>query len=201
MRDYKFTEEFARWAFEIKCQETNDWYIAFTNPTAGPWKAITAIDKNGEEGVVYTFDSHEKRPDIILVNDKLKIVIIVEAKSNIKDLTADDQCEKSTKVVAEIGKQLQKARTNTFWGKRYMYHVFLGLLWGNENTISSSQYNTLFDSYHNEILKYENIDKRAIIGIEVVKDELALTCKLDGRNYEKGKISFDLDEIAKTFNL
>ena len=32
-RDYRLTEEFARWAFEIECKKTAGWYIAFTNPT------------------------------------------------------------------------------------------------------------------------------------------------------------------------
>ena len=66
MREYRLTEEFARWAFEIVCKQSPNWYIAFTNPTAGPWKAINAFDKKGREGRIYSFDAKDKRPDIIL---------------------------------------------------------------------------------------------------------------------------------------
>ena len=38
MYTFRLTEEIARWAFEVVCKNSSDWYIAFTNPTAGPWK-------------------------------------------------------------------------------------------------------------------------------------------------------------------
>ena len=39
----RLNEELARWAFEIKISENSDWEIAFTNPTAGPWKTVKAL--------------------------------------------------------------------------------------------------------------------------------------------------------------
>lgn len=200
-RDYRLTEEFARWAFEIECKKTAGWYIAFTNPTAGPWKAISGINRDGIEGRFYTFDSKENRPDIVLVNDHLKLVMIFEAKSKISDLIKDAQCKKSTKVVADIGKQLQKTRSNEFWGRRYLYSIVLGLLWGNDTSISSEKYDALFNAYYDEISAYDNIDKRAIVGIEVTKKDGKLECTMMGKNYEQGQQTLKISELAESFNL
>ncbi|MBO5097117.1 MAG: hypothetical protein J6B96_02250 [Agathobacter sp.] len=201
MRDYRLTEEIARWAFEIQCKQTPNWYIAFTNPTAGPWKAITALNKNSEVGRIYTFDAKEKRPDIILINDHLKIIIIVEAKNSLSALNTSEQCSKSTKVVADIGKQLQKLRTDEYWGKRYMYNIVLGLLWGSEEKMSLDSYIPMFDLYYNEICNYDNIDKRALIGIEVTRSNSSLSCMITGKNYEQGTQTLSLSNLANSFNL
>ena len=45
MYNFRLTEEIARWAFEIICRENPNWYVAFTNPTAGPWKTIKGLNK------------------------------------------------------------------------------------------------------------------------------------------------------------
>ena len=50
MHTYHLTEELARWAFEILCREGDECYVAFTNPTAGPWKTIKAKDDKGNFG-------------------------------------------------------------------------------------------------------------------------------------------------------
>lgn len=201
MRNFKLTEEFARWAFEIQCKATPNWYIAFTNPTAGPWKAITAKDKNGNEGRIYTFDANEKRPDIILVNDQLKLIVIIEAKNDVYALINSNQFQKSTKVVSDIGKQLQKIRTDSFWGKRYMYKIVLGLLWGSNEEKSSLEYNDIFDTYYNEICKYDNIDRRIVLGIEVTKHDNSLSCSITGKSYEKGLSTISISALASSFNL
>ena len=201
MREYKLTEEIARWAFELLCKENSQWYIAFTNPTAGPWKAIKSISKNGEEGRIYTFDSKEKRPDIILVNDIMKIILIIEAKSDITSLFKGNQAYKSTKVVADIGKMLQKMRDNEYWGKRYMYKIVLGLLWGREDILESKVYDDLFDKYKSELTHYENLDTRLIFGIETVKMKNRLTCVAYGRNYEAGEQTLSLEMLADSLNI
>ena len=85
MYNFRLTEEISRWAFEIRCRESLDWYIAFTNPTAGPWKTIKGTDQFGKEGEVYRFELEQPRPDIILVNDKLRVIVIIEAKDTETD--------------------------------------------------------------------------------------------------------------------
>lgn len=120
---YKLTEEIARWAFEVKCRQSADWYIAFTNPTAGPWKVIKCTDREGKLGEVYRFDLEETRPDIIIVNDKLEIVIIIEAKDSLNKLLAGDQAEKSVMVVANLFKTLSGLYKSPFWGHRTKYAI------------------------------------------------------------------------------
>lgn len=201
MREYKLTEEIARWAFEVLCKENSQWYIAFTNPTAGPWKAIKSCGKDGQEGRIYTFDSKEKRPDIILVNDSMKLILIIEAKADMNSLLKNDQVSKSTRVVADIGKMLQKMRNNEYWGKRYMYKIVLGLLWGSEENLERKVYDVLFDKYKSELAQYENIDTRLIFGIETIKIENSLTCVAHGKNYEAGEQTLSLKILADSLNI
>ena len=68
----RLNEEIARWAFEILFKTNTEWKIAFTNPTAGPWKTIKANSlTDNTEGEVYRFILEEDRPDIIMYNDRL----------------------------------------------------------------------------------------------------------------------------------
>ena len=49
----RLNEEIARWAFEIIFKTNTSWHIAFTNPTAGPWKTIKSVSlQSGKEGEV-----------------------------------------------------------------------------------------------------------------------------------------------------
>ena len=201
MYDFKLTEEIARWAFEVACKNNPEWYIAFTNPTAGPWKAITAANKKGITGRVYTFDSKEKRPDLILINDSLDLILILEAKSDLESLLLENQIQKSVQVVADVGKMLQKQRQNPYWGKRYMRKIGTVLLWGCTKEIEEETYEQLFTAYYDQINHYSNIDQRMIVGIEVKKEGHRLNCKVCGRNYEKGEKTLTIQKLAQSLNL
>ncbi len=84
MINYTFNsnEEIARWSTEVYLKNHVDlgWWVAFTNPTAGPWKKILALSEEGTFVEIHRFIREGERPDLILVNDKLKVVVIVEAK-------------------------------------------------------------------------------------------------------------------------
>lgn len=83
----RLNEEIARWAFEIIFKTNTSWHIAFTNPTAGPWKTIKSVSlQSGKEGEVYRFILEEDRPDIIMYNDSLRVVLIFEAKDSLEKL-------------------------------------------------------------------------------------------------------------------
>jgi len=201
---YKLTEEIARWAFEVKCRQSADWYIAFTNPTAGPWKVIKCTDREGKLGEVYRFDLEETRPDIIIVNDKLEIVIIIEAKDSLNKLLAGDQAEKSVMVVANLFKTLSGLYKSPFWGHRTKYAIVTGLLWGAKKNSTLSDRNILFDKYHTEIVKYPQLDSRIIIGIESLKNPKSeeICCVMYYKSYEKnGLETISPAAIAHTLNL
>ncbi len=63
---YSINEEITRWVTEVylKSNPNLDWYIAFTNPTAGPWKKICV--KNDTENLLKYIDLTEKRNVLIL---------------------------------------------------------------------------------------------------------------------------------------
>ena len=182
-------EEIARWAFEILCKEKKSWHIAFTNPTAGPWKTIKAKALNSKkEGEVYRFILEENRPDIIIYNDALKVIIIIEAKDTLEKLLVNKQPVKSTEVVIKLARILNAKASNEFWNGRENYTVILGLLWGSTDTPeTSAEKNNLFDSYQRQIKNKSIVENNLIIGIETLFHADSLACSLFYKNYEDEK--------------
>ena len=185
MYDFNLTEEISRWAFEIICQNNKDWFISFTNPTAGPWKTIKGLDKDNHEGEIYRFDLEETRPDIIIVNDKLKTIIIFEAKDSIEKLVKSDQVPKSVEVVEQLTKILKSTKNEKYWGDRKNYKILTGLLWGAEEKTTLSERENLFNTYDEEIQKFESLDRDIIIGIETRKFGDSLKCYICSKINEK----------------
>lgn len=196
MRNIKrLNEELARWAFEILFKNNNSWKIAFTNPTAGPWKTIKAPSKEtGEEGEVYRFILEEDRPDIIMFNDNLESVIIIEAKDNLEKLLDKEQAEKSAEVVIKLANLLSEKGTNPYWNGREEYKIILGLLWGcTDNAETEDAKNQLYDYYH-ELVKTEDVVYNdLVIGIETLYSSGSLKCKAFYKAYDNQE-----DEFGKT---
>ena len=203
MYNFKLTEEIARWAFEIICHENPNWYISFTNPTAGPWKTIKGLDKSGTEGEVYRFELEETRPDIVLVNDQLQLIIIIEAKDSLKKLTHANQSYKSVEVVNTLNSLLKSSevKSNPFWGKRADYTILTGLLWGAETPTSIIERSTTFDEYHKNMKNFPQLTNNIIIGIETRRKGDGLQCYFCGKIYPSPSSFSDLNIIASSFNL
>ena len=174
----RLNEEIARWAFEIIFKTNESWKIAFTNPTAGPWKTIKAISKaNGTEGEVYRFILEEDRPDIIMYNDDLEMVIIFEAKDSLSKLIDSTQAKKSAAVVVKLAEILQAKGSNAFWRGRENYKVILGLLWGSTNyPETENEKKKLYDYYHHLIENEDSVFSDIIIGVETLYKSEKLSC-------------------------
>lgn len=84
MPSYKLTEEVIRQSVEVIFKQDTRWDIAFTNPTAGPWKRIRYGQYIG--GTDLRYKKEEDRPDLILFNATAGLVIVLEAKDSIKRL-------------------------------------------------------------------------------------------------------------------
>lgn len=169
---YKLTEEISRWAFEVHVHRIDAWDIIFTNPTAGPWKRVEATDPNGLRGEVYRFPRDDERPDIVMVNDQLNVVLIFEAKDSLGKLTQGNQIPKSCSVVIEMARTLGELRDNQYWNNRWNYSFFNALLWGSEEKGSATNLiSSTLKRYSDEMQKYStNIDPNVIIGIESYKN-------------------------------
>ncbi len=181
----RLNEEISRWSFEIKFKSNSLWTIAFTNPTAGPWKTIKASSLiDGTNGEVYRFIQKENRPDIIMYNDKLRIIIIFEAKDILSNLRKKKQAQKSADVVIKLGHILHYKKDNFFWKGRENYAVLLGLLWGSTNNREEdSSKNKLYDQYHDLIKKAIYVDSDIIVGIESLYKDEKLTCFIECKVY------------------
>ena len=172
MEQYNFqlTEEIARWRFEVLIKSCSAWFIAFTNPTAGPWKRVLGRNRDGVEGEVYGFPRDADRPDLILVCDELKMIAIIEAKDSLAKLQVDDQLNKSARVVENLSDILAGLGENRFWGLRSRYSVCTGLLWGGETGSSTEDRKALVERFARKIGKGKASTIRQYICIEVLKD-------------------------------
>lgn len=132
------SEEIVRWGFEVGISTSNSWEIAFTNPTAGPWKRLMALSSDGTQGEVHRFEINETRPDLVLYSDKHEVVLIVEAKTDISGLLDESQAAKTSDLFFRLKKLLASKEKNVFWGKRAHYRCELALLWGETKGIDES---------------------------------------------------------------
>ena len=180
----RLNEEIARWAFEILFKDRTDWIIAFTNPTAGPWKTIKASDIQGNTGEVYRFALKENRPDIVMYNDKLQIIMIIEAKDSIDKLVAGDQAEKSAEVVNDLAAKLRSLSDNEYWSQRINYSTILGVLWGSQDVPASNQTKEfVYDKYRSLITLNGNVSRDLVIGIESLYSDGKISCSAFSKSY------------------
>lgn len=201
MYTFRLTEEIARWAFEINFNTTTEWKIAFTNPTAGPWKTIKAPSlTTGIIGEVYRFELEETRPDILLFNDRLKHIIIIEAKDSLEKLLAGEQIKKTIEVVDQLSVLLSQQSHNQFWAGRESYDVITGLLWGCEKTHTNQQYEQMFSMHYKEMNKHSILNKDFILGIETVREGQNLRCVTYAKCYHP-EARTAIDAIARSMNL
>ena len=198
----RLNEEIARWAFEILFKSNTAWKIAFTNPTAGPWKTIKAGSiATGEEGEVYRFILEEDRPDIIMYNDSLECIIIIEAKDSLEKLLVHDQAEKSAAVVVKLANILGSKASNPYWRGRENYKVVLGLLWGSTDQPETDiDKNTLYDYYHALVANNECVFSDLIIGIETLYKNEHLRCSGFSKSYNAAAEQFGGEIIRSLIN-
>ncbi len=140
--NYSISEEIARWSFEVFLDHKSGgkWWIAFTNPTAGPLKKITSKNEAGKLVEVYRFSREEDRPDIVAVSDELKQIIIFEAKDYAHRLVGQAQMKKSAQVIVDMEKVLNSVDIDA-WNVRKDYAIIPGFLWfsdSEESTISET---------------------------------------------------------------
>ena len=201
MYTFRLTEEIARWAFEINFNSTTEWQIAFTNPTAGPWKTIKAPSlSTGIIGEVYRFELEETRPDLLLFNDRLKQIIIIEAKDSLEKLLAGEQVKKTIEVVDQLSTLLSQQSNNQFWAGRESYNVITGLLWGREHAHTDQQYEQLFSMHSKEMNKHAFLNKDFILGIETVREGQNLKCMTYAKCYHP-EAQIAIDAIVRSMNL
>ena len=112
----------------IDHQAKDKWWIAFTNPTAGPWKKILSKDAAGQLIEIYRFAKEEDRPDLVLVSDTRKEIIIIEAKDYAAKLVGTVQMTKSAQVIIDMEKVLKKIDISA-WVTRKDYKIIPGFLW------------------------------------------------------------------------
>lgn len=136
--NYSISEEIARWSFEVFLdhKSSGKWWIAFTNPTAGPWKKITSKNEAGKLIEVYRFSREEDRPDIVAVSDEMKQIIIFEAKDYAHRLVGEVQMKKSAQVIVDMEKVLKAVNVDA-WNIRKSYDIIPGFLWFSESNEKS----------------------------------------------------------------
>ena len=166
---YNLNEEIARWTTEvyIKKNPKLKWWVAFTNPTAGPWKKVTVPSEEGTDIEIYRFVREEERPDLILVNDNLKVVLVVEAKDYVEKLIVGDQMTKSIRVIEEMTRVLNQSE-NLHWKNKKNYKIIPSFLWMCKN---SSNIQKECDIIQKEFIAKWNGPRQSILNIVISKDD------------------------------
>lgn len=127
-RSYLLTEEIARQTVEVifNVEEKEEWFICFSNPTAGPWKLVKIYNpaRPDEPEIAGSYLKEEKRPDLVLYSYKHKIFILLEAKKNVTELFSRGQIEKTIKMfdaeiaklkaIPQISQEIESGETYTF---------------------------------------------------------------------------------------
>lgn len=166
---YKVNEEIARWVTEIfvRNKSGHSWWIAFTNPIAGPWKKMVAMDNNDSPVEVYRFERETERPDLVLVNDELKTILIVEAKDFLPKLIASSQMKKSLRVIEDMDKVL-KATEHDHWNERAGYAIKPAFLWFCDSKERIAEEDKILrDTYQKE----SGLDPSAVVNIIISRGE------------------------------
>ena len=189
---FNINEEIARWVTEvyIRNQQKNGWWVAFTNPIAGPWKKITALDGTGLPVEIYRFEREGERPDLILVNDIFKLVIIVEAKDYYHKLLVPTQMTKSVRVIEDISTILTKC-PNKNWENRINYKILASFLWYSEDQQKLLSEDLLV---REAFKKYSKKDADELLNIVISKDKSG---NLSNNFIYKHTISQDLALLSK----
>lgn len=184
---FNINEEIARWVTEVyvRNQQELGWWVAFTNPIAGPWKKITALNGEGVPVEIYRFEREGERPDLVLVNDKYKIVIVVEAKDTYQKIVALDQMKKSARVIEEISSIL-KTCPNEHWSKRMNYTILPSFLWFSEDEKNLLNEDGIVKQ---SFEKFSKLNSESLINIIITRDASG---NLHNNFLYKGKISRDL---------
>ena len=149
-RQYKLTEEVARQAVEVIFNNTQEWFICFSNPTAGPWKLIKLFTASGPKEVD-RFLKEDTRPDVILQNYSKGIFILLEAKDDVKQLLNAKQVEKSTRMFqAEIRRLASLISMHEGKGSERRYVFLTGFLYPSTNHAENLK---TFDKVYHTFLK------------------------------------------------
>jgi len=104
--EYTINEEIVRQTLEVaftkNAKDHEDWFICFSNPTAGPWKKISFYNNNHITRIG-GYEKEEKRPDLIIYSRKYKLLLIIEAKDYLPELLKNADKIKET-FIKEKGK-------------------------------------------------------------------------------------------------
>lgn len=196
--DYNLTEEVVRWSFEVMISKNHDWLIAFTNPTAGPWKTIKLLDRYQRIEDAKKFEIDEKRPDLILINYRLKEVIIIEAKDNLNKLMPFKQIEKTVNVYIKIKTFLKEELDPSDWNDLDKFNYRFGLMWGQDDRYND--YNMLYHNYKLILNKKNVVDE--IIGFESKKrTDNSIICTLHSFINDNSDKNEWYDEIARSIGI
>ncbi len=77
------------------------------------------------------FAREADRPDLVIVDDKTKRILILEAKDDAKSLCTREQITKTVRTFNDLASSLKKLRSHKYWGNRSAYDFIPGLVWGS----------------------------------------------------------------------
>lgn len=135
--EIKLSEEIIRFAFEVAImRERTNRFIAFSNPTAGPWKLV--LGRRADETYeLHRFGREDVRPDVIVVCDKLRKIVVIEAKETADQLDSGT-IEKTYGISAMFADIFGLYDSHEDWLQRKTYEVITGFLFGSASAAAAA---------------------------------------------------------------
>jgi len=165
---YIISEEIVRFVLEVHIKQgAKDWSVAFTNPTAGPWKKII-LNLAGDKLEVGRYEREEQRPDLIIFYAKYGVFIIIEAKDNFSKIYDATQIKKSIEVFLKEKKRLVNSKLLKKYTEKIKLKFVNGFLWFDTDANNAE----LFAKHYS---KHAKIDDPLLI-INITKHGDDLTC-------------------------
>ena len=144
---YIISEEIVRFVFEVHIkQRAKDWFVAFTNPTAGPWKKIL-LNLDGNKLEIGRYEREEQRPDLIIFYAKYGVFIILEAKDSFSKIYDTTQIKKSIDVFLKEKKRLFNSKLLKKYAKKIDLKFVNGFLWFDTNVNNAELFATHYSKH------------------------------------------------------
>ena len=184
----KFSEEVARFAFEVLVDEyleESDVYVAFANPTAGPWKTMKVRGETGASIEIHRFGIFEQRPDLVLLSPSLRQMLVIEAKDTVKKLAKEEQIKKARNAYSDFIATMSRIDPNQLGGT---FHFIPGFLYATED--ASNDFQTLRSALQE--WWPESLSQCVIVGVANLDELASFHLKRFGADVEF------CDELAKS---
>ena len=165
---FKMIEGFGVYKWTIDFERSLDNSVLFTNVTGGEWKNIR---NPRTESVLHIPRQVDKRADLIVILRQLGVILITEAKDDIKKLKGDLRTH--SQVIKNLTSVFSKVQHGVWNSEESGSTIVPALLWckGPGMRATGIQVTGLFYEFEWILKQSSYTGPEIMVGLEVIKDE------------------------------